>query len=490
AGAVLILGGLGFLNTWDMPIYIGLAVLAWGLGEALRRQRIDSELLVQVILLAVSLLAASVLAYLFFYLSFSSQAGGILPYIYPPTRLPQYLVMFGVQIFVVTVFLAASAAAFGNKLAGRTILRAWGAVILACSVLLILILAAAGLVLTLSNELGSTVRAALGERTLVQMMQTILGDRLANPWLFLLLTALLGLALANALLIFKRCLAYETAPTDAQSQPAPDTAPLFAFLLLFVGLALTFSVEFFYLRDVFSLRMNTVFKFYFQGWILLSCASAYGLWWLFGREPSTGEKPALAGAPRLALGGLAVLLIAAGMVYPTLSYYNRVNGFQSEPDLDGSSMQRRINPDDFAAIDWLRDNAVFENGLPPTILEAPGRPFASYVYEGRISAFTGFPTLLGWPGHEHQWRGEYTEPARRYPDIQTIFGTHNGETMLSLLHQWQVDYVIIGTTEQRFVVELCQSADFACEPTAALRKFELLLKPVFISGSTVIYQVP
>ncbi len=398
--------------------------------------------------------------------------------------------MFGVQIFIVTVFLAASAARFGRRLAGGTFLRLWGTVIFVCAALLGLILAAAGLVLTLSSELGGTVRAALGDRTLAQTVQTILGDRLSNPWLFLLLTALLGLALANALLIFKRRLASETAPADAQSQPVPDTAPLFAFLLLFVGLVLTFSVEFFYLRDVFSVRMNTVFKFYFQGWILLSCASAYGLWWVFGRDRSAEEKPALAPAPRLVLGVLAILLIAAGMVYPALSYPTRVNNFESEPDLDGSSMQRRINPDDFAAIDWLRQNAVFEAGQPPTILEAPGRPFASYVYEGRISAFTGFPTLLGWPGHEHQWRGEYTEPARRYPDIQTIFGTHDGQAMLNLLRQWQVDYVIIGTTEQRFVVELCQSADFICEPNTALRKFELFLEPVFTTGTTTIYQVP
>lgn len=153
-------------------------------------------------------------------------------------------------------------------------------------------------------------------------------------------------------------------------------------------------------------------------------------------------------------------------------------------------MQRRINPGDFAAIDWLRNNAVFENGEPPRILEAPGRPYASYVYQARMSAFTGFPTILGWPGHEHQWRGEYTEPSRRQPEIQTIFGTHDGQQMLLLLHQWEVDYLIFGPTELYYLIELCSSAEFTCDPATAMRKFELFLTPVFESSDTRIYQVP
>ena len=55
---------------------------------------------------------------------------------------------------------------------------------------------------------------------------------------------------------------------------APETG--FAVLLIAAALVLTLVPEFVYLRDKFGTRMNTVFKFYYQGWLMLSVASAYG----------------------------------------------------------------------------------------------------------------------------------------------------------------------------------------------------------------------
>ncbi len=498
----LILGGLGFLNTWDMPIYLALVVLAWSLGEVSRRQQLDWALLQNALLLGGILLIAAIVPYTFFYLSFSSQAGGVLPYIFPPTRLPQYLVMFGVQVFFTIAFLLTQLGR-GGQATWRTALRMWGYVFLACLLLLTLILAAAGLAAfgqTGAGTLSTALQGALGERTLAQAVQTILLARINNPWLFLLLTALLGLTLGNVFLALQPSPVQDSTSgdqaTDDQAASSPafhfqgDPAPLFANLLIFTGLALTFIVEFIYLRDGFGVRLNTVFKFYYQGWVMLSCAAAYALWWLFGQARSYNVRPVFSRAVALSLRIAAGLLIAASLVYPLLSFYSRVDGFHSAPDLDGSSMLAHSNPDDFAAIHWLQLNAIPQSGEVPTILEAPAPPYASYVYEGRISAFTGLPTLLGWPGHENQWRGSYIEPAKRQPEIQTIFGTHDGQEMLNLLHKWGVSYVIIGVTEQRYVVGLCQSTEMVCEPTTALRKFDLFLKPVFESGQTRIYQVP
>ena len=41
--SALILGALGFLNTWDLPIYLGLVVLAYGLGSVMVKGRVDRD---------------------------------------------------------------------------------------------------------------------------------------------------------------------------------------------------------------------------------------------------------------------------------------------------------------------------------------------------------------------------------------------------------------------------------------------------------------
>src|SRR5690606_22023600 len=49
----------------------------------------------------------------------------------------------------------------------------------------------------------------------------------------------------------------------------------FVLMLVLLGALLVIVPEFVYLRDQFGTRMNTIFKFYFQGWILWSLAGSY-----------------------------------------------------------------------------------------------------------------------------------------------------------------------------------------------------------------------
>ena len=43
------------------------------------------------------------------------------------------------------------------------------------------------------------------------------------------------------------------------------------------------GAELFYLEDFLPLRMNTVFKLYYQAWLLLAVASAFGVYYWFSR---------------------------------------------------------------------------------------------------------------------------------------------------------------------------------------------------------------
>jgi uncharacterized membrane protein len=254
--------------------------------------------------------------------------------------------------------------------------------------------------------------------------------------------------------------------------------------LIFLGLALIFSVEFAFLRDNFAARMNTVFKFYFQGWILLGIASAFGIFWLFNHG-----RDALRPAVRAVFLACAALLIAAGMVYPVLAYTNRANGFTGTPNLDATSDLASRNPDDFAAINWLKNQA--EPGQPaPVILEAPGNRYQSYVYEGRISAFTGFSAVLGWAGHESQWRGTYNEQAVREADISLIYTAGEPDQVLDLLHKYGVRYVVMGGPERRYVEKECSESGRSCSLPRAERNLNALLPVLFQSGQTIVYGVP
>jgi uncharacterized membrane protein len=232
--------------------------------------------------------------------------------------------------------------------------------------------------------------------------------------------------------------------------------------------------------------MNTVFKFYYQAWVMLGCASAYGVWWLLDRL----ERP----ASRILFLLGAVLVIGLGLVYPVMAIPSRAANFIGPANLDGSSTVARDNPDDWAAIQWLDANALegIPDGSVPVILEAPSVPptGGSYTYEGRISAFTGFPAVLGWAVHESQWRGNYDEQGKREPDIATIYTTSDGQTALDLLHKWNVSYVILGNPELSYIQRLCSQPERGCNVSPAVDKFDLVLQPVFNQGQVTVYKVP
>lgn len=272
-----------------------------------------------------------------------------------------------------------------------------------------------------------------------------------------------------------------TGRSRAVSTLRPPISPsvLFTFLLVFLGVALTFSVEFVYLRDNFGTRMNTIFKFYYQAWVMMACASAYGVWWMLNRSDKVIGK-----VGKYIFSILAAIMILAGMFYPVLAFDNRVEGFKGvmKPTLDGTAVLAQRSPDDWAAIQWLNQNVT---GVA-VILEAPGY---SYNYEGRISALTGLPAVLGWALHEDQWRGDFTEQGKRQPDIATIYTSRDDQETLSLLRKWNVKYVILGETELSYIRGLCSQPDYSCSAATAADKFNGLMTPVF-TGGTMIYAMP
>ncbi len=475
----LCLGGLGFLNTWDFPIYIFVVVTAYTLAQlhvAPRASRLSPYVL-RSAFLALALLLAGVFLYLPFWVGFQSQAGGILLNLFNATRLPQFLVMFGPLVFIVAAFVADGAVESGVPL--RAVLR-WTLVVALGILGVLALMLGVAVVLVWLGVIppqgpaaylaawlrGGPIPGLEDVANARALLSQSLFWRLVNPWTGLVLIALL---VTIALLLRDRLASILHPPSSTLEPPvlsieSPASSvqsPVSSFILLLAGLGalLTLSVEYVYLRDHFGTRMNTVFKFYFQAWVMWGIAGAYALVSLLRR-----------GRGWVVL--VAVALVAAGLVYPVLAIPARAHEQGGPPTLDGSAYLAEARPDDYAAIAWLNKNV----GDAPVILEAPGDRFRAYVYEGRVSAHTGLPTLLGWAGHEHQWRGSYDEQARREPDIETLYTSVSPGEVLTLLDKYGIRYIYVGPLER------------ARYPAAGLAKFGGLAEIVYEAGTVTIYR--
>ncbi|MEW5717408.1 MAG: DUF2298 domain-containing protein [Chloroflexota bacterium] len=418
----LVLGGLFFFNTWDILPYGFILVAAYAIARYRANNEWDRRATRDLAVFVVALGALNVILYLPFYLSFQSQAGGILPTLFVKTRLHQYLIMFGLFVFLLGAFLARLIFE-RREISGREWLRRALTPLSAMVAFPLLVAAFAIIVIAASPHLREQARAAFpiaSNNFLLSVLFAYFAPLVADPWLFVLLAILL-----SAIFILAR-------------EYLADESTLFVLLLAFTGFLLTFGVEFVYLRDQFGTRMNTVFKFYFQTWTLLSIAAAYAAYHL---------SRALRGVARVAWFVAFALLFGASMIYPALAIPNRADDFGKQPTLDGIAWIRELNPGDYAAIQWLNANAP----RGAVTLEAPG---GEYSYGNRISMATGLPTVLGWAGHESQWRGNskfFKDDAAgidRAADVQRIYQTIDPKEVLTYLDKYAIKFVVVGQTER------------------------------------------
>ncbi|MER3405415.1 MAG: hypothetical protein C4289_09890, partial [Chloroflexota bacterium] len=212
-----------------------------------------------------------------------------------------------------------------------------------------------------------------------------------------------------------------------------------------------------FIKDYFGpgfQRMNTVFKFYYQAWLLAGIAAACGVlrvWELLGAgfQPGgsavvgAGSQVAARAARGLFVAVLVVLSVSA-LVYPLVAGWARAERFRRTPSLDGVAYWERLHPGDLAGIRWLQHNV---SGAP-VILEAPGPGYSEF---NRVSAFTGLPAIIGWDQHERLWRGErmYDEIARRQQDAEHAFRTPQAQEAQALLARYGVEYVYVGPLERQ-----------------------------------------
>lgn len=441
----LVLGGLAFLNTWDILPAATLIVFSYALARV-RESGWSWERIEDILLLGIPTGITAFVMYIPFFIGFDSQAGGIVPNFMFVTRGAHLWVMWGtlfIPLFLYLIYVWRTQDA-PNWRAG--LLSTLGFVIFLLAAMFLVGLLAA----RLQPEMVNQILAGQG-RDLGSFIADSMARRLQNIGSLLTLLAILIPAIA---FLAKRKNENET---TFIIQPSS-----FILLLIAIGALLILGPEFFYLRDNFGYRINTVFKFYYQAWILLSLAAAFGVAVLLS------EWRSVAGTVSTVL---IVLVIALGLFYPAFSLPNKTDSFKiknpEQRTLDGAAYLAYSMPDDYAAFQFMQGLA------PGVVAEAVGGQYSEFA---RISTYTGMPTVLGWPGHEGQWR-DMALLGSRQDDIATLYSINDWFTVHEIIERYNIRYVYVGNLERNTY-------------RVNEEKFNLFLKPIYQQGSVTIYEVP
>jgi uncharacterized membrane protein len=255
-----------------------------------------------------------------------------------------------------------------------------------------------------------------------------------------------------------------------------STAPeaRWAAMLVVISLVLTLLVEYIVLKGDIG-RMNTVFKFYLQAWVMFGVAGAAGLGIVIDRlamrrakvDANVEENPSVQAAPRnvltaasnglrLVWWGSFTLLILAGLLYPVAAARAKMSDRFVPgmlPGLNGMDYMwtatyfennQQINlVSDYAAIQWMRSHIKGS----PVVMEANT---GLYHWGNRYSIYTGLPTLIGWDWHTKQQYslipGDIVD--YRVSLVQEFYNTLDTNRVLQLAQRYNISYVIVGELER------------------------------------------
>ncbi len=446
-GALLVLaiaiGCLFGAHTWDYPVYLGIAgaiflFLIWKHrpGEDSGSERALAAL--KAVSPAAALAALSFIFYLpFNYPFLREQAGedrGGLGTVSLRTPTGLFFIAMGIFVFFLILYLAAHLGKADLKSLGKQARR------------MFFLLALGGLLILIFEYSGSAL-----DQTFV-------------------LAGVLALG-ALGLLLF--------GPLEREEG--------FVLIVSLAALALVIFCEFFFLADHYQgggyERMNTMFKFYTNAWLLLGTAAVYSIAYL---------NRILKDAPgwRFSWNVIAGLVLALGFFFPLGALGERVRGRRQPMTLDGVAYLTRPIPahvprewrgdaGDWRAIEWINRNIEGQ----PVLLEAgnmakqDGSESAAYHWASRVATFTGLPIPIGWANHQAGWRNDWQEPNRRKRDVDLLYRTVDLSAAVNLIGRYDIEYVFIGSVERgRY-------------PAEGLRKFARLGELVYREGPVELWRI-
>jgi uncharacterized membrane protein len=429
-----VLGAVAVINTWDLPTYLGLMAAAFLLNDYRRIKgtftlQQGALLLIRGAVFAGALLAATYLLYAPFFANYQPPSETGLGLVHTKTPLDQHLKIWGFFLFIIVSWLWISLLhpASRNSLL-RVIsltLRRWNVWPHLYEIY--------RKVVKRQSETYQLGLWSIGLVILITLGLALLGYQVPVYLFPLVILALLLL-----------------------SRPEVSAETVYLGLLTFAGLLVLLGVEFFFLRDWLggsdAYRMNTLFKFFTQVWVIFGIVAAVTLpqlWQWSQRWSWPGQ---------LAWISVALILLLATLIYPLLGTRVRVDdrfpGDHNRPAIGtldglaymtsgvfewpaGSPVELKY---DYEAIRWLQDNV---SGTP-VIAEAK----IGYYREGgmRVAAYTGLPSILGGL-HQNEQRPPSQIGERDFV-VNQFWTNPDPAHTLELMDELDISYIYIGQVER------------------------------------------
>jgi YYY domain-containing protein len=418
------LGAVAVINTWDMPTYLIIVLAAFVLGQKglWRWERAVGALI---------LFAMAALLSLAFYLPFFAHYQALyvgLGLVRSRTALEPFLTIWGLFIFLVV-----------SLLWGQLLWASPRASPLRCLGLCLRQWARLPHLLDLHQALVRRPQAGyvLGLLLLAGTIFAVVALLLFQLWVLALLCPLLVLF---GLLALRR------------QAPVEET---FTTFLVFMALGILLGCEVVFLKDFLQggdhYRMNTIFKFYTQAWVLLGLVAGVSLPNLWRRFSAVKRRWL-----GYAWKGALVFLFLSSTIFIFLGTAQRVTDRFPGPrpplgTLDGSAFMTVGSyrwPDesnriqlvyDYKAINWFLENVTGT----PVVAEAPLPYYREFGL--KVASYTGLPTLLG--AHQNEQRYDW-QVGQRSGDAENFYRTTDLEEARELIAKMNISYVYVGQLER------------------------------------------
>ena len=441
----LLLGTLAAINLWELPTYLGLGVLALIVSQYWGRGQIRWGITIG---LSTLYALGALLLYAPFFANYTSIGASGVGIVHTGDDVGLWLLIWGFLGFVVLTWLLWSSAQPARPL----LLNGENGEIL--------VVRPGGFERFLAFAMGR-----LDDLPRKLHVQKIVGVRPRIGYLLLqLLIPLAFVGVALALWLDRTVLALCILPLTLaflllwRRGRAADAGAQFGVLLIVTGFAILAGTQIVYLKDFLSggdwYRMNTLFKFFSQVWVLFGVAAAIALPRVWQGWVRTGR------APHVVRGLWATafaLLLAASLFYTVVGTAARVDqrmvGWRPPiGTLDGFDYMRQGTytwPDDsntidlsydYAAIKWLLAN-VRGNA---TVMETSE---ADYYRAGssRIASLTGLSGLRGFHAGEQRPAAQVGARDGLHREFWT---TPEPARMQQILDEIDVDLIYVGQLER------------------------------------------